>query len=175
MFRTLLVLAAAAAALLEAQPSIDRVVDELAATRRFSDVAISPDGRRVAWVEEVHRHGNATGFTAIYAFDLSPADARPHKVGAARSGSAGARETAPAWSPDGNSLLFLSDAGKPGQPQVYVWRCAPGGKRAGTRRLTAAAGVAASPFSRTNWWPPPACAICRPQRAEPGASVVSMN
>ena len=80
MTRTYLFLALLVAPL-AAQPSVDTVIDQLAATRRFSDVSISPDGRRVAWVEDVHEdNGDPTQYTAIYLLDLHSPEARPHRL-----------------------------------------------------------------------------------------------
>lgn len=97
-------------------PGIRAAVQQLFTTVQFSGVAISPDGRRVAWVESIPSPGGgpAAG-SAIYVKDLtSPApaqrltaaDAAPHD------------ESGPVWSPDSRQLLFLSDAS--GQSQIYV-------------------------------------------------------
>ena len=67
----------------------------------FRDISISPDGRQVAWVQS----------DAVYTKPGSPvalADEGPHL------------DSSPAWSPDSRSLVFLSDAGKPGQKQLWL-------------------------------------------------------
>ena len=123
-----------------AQSPVAAVVDQLAATRRFSEVAISPDGRRVAWVEDVHgSDGEPTAHTAIFVLDLTTPGARPHPL-TPHSGAA-AREQSPAWSPDGSHLLFLSDAQKAGQPQLYSAPAAGGA----ARKLTSLDGVLSAP------------------------------
>ena len=56
-----------------AQPksSVDRAIDQLAATRRFKEVAIAPDGKRVAWVQALPETRNAPSpGTAIYVADV---------------------------------------------------------------------------------------------------------
>ena len=88
---------------LAAQPSLDGVMARLAETRRFNDVAISPDGKRVAWVEDLK------GGSALWVQDLAGGEPRRVSV----RGSGALRENAPAWSPDSTRLAFLSDAAKP--------------------------------------------------------------
>ena len=121
--RWLLLLALCAPA--SAQRTLDEVVNALAAVRRFSDVAISPDGRRVAWVEDVHgSNGEATGSTSLYAFELNQPGAKPQRISGARGTNPQTHDSAPVWSPDSSSLLFLSDAARTGELQVYLWRVA---------------------------------------------------
>ncbi len=94
--------------------SIASVIDTLDRVRGFHETAISPDGQRIAWVQDV-----AGGGTAVFWRDLrmsnpamrvtaaiDPAANTPHNEGDV------------AWSPDGQSLIFLSDAITPGQLQV---------------------------------------------------------
>src|SRR6202162_6675607 len=50
---------------------IHEVEKTLFATRRFEQAAISPDGKRVAWVETlIGKDGAPSGNTAIYVFQL---------------------------------------------------------------------------------------------------------
>ena len=85
----------------------------------FHDTAISPDGRRVAWVEDV---SIAEGTTAIYMRTLgAPADlTKPAFHITASNDGRGHKEDGVAWAPDGRTLAFLSDSGTPSQQQVYV-------------------------------------------------------
>src|SRR5580765_2363186 len=97
-------------------PSIATILDTLDGVRAFHETAISPDGRRVAWVEDV---SVADGTTAIYLRAIASPATESHSVTASNDGR-GHREDGIAWAPDGHTLAFLSDNGSPGQQQVYV-------------------------------------------------------
>src|ERR1700693_4444731 len=86
----------------------DAVMDQAFAVRRFRQAAISPDGKRVAWVESLKTaDGTPTADPAIYVAALSDPAARKRISAAA---GAPHREHDIAWSPDGSQLAFLSDA-----------------------------------------------------------------
>src|SRR5471032_2589628 len=106
-------LASAAAAQPPAR-SITSTLDKLDRVRAFHDTAISPDGKRVAWVEDVSA---ADGTTAIYVRDLPSGNPRRITGG---DGVKAFQEEGIAWSPDSESLAFLSDATTP--HQLQVWR-----------------------------------------------------
>jgi dipeptidyl aminopeptidase/acylaminoacyl peptidase len=160
--RTFVVSAVAAAAIARSSPgspavpaaqerSIARVLDTLDRVRAFHETAISPDGRRVAWVED---ESVAAATTAIYVRDLqsggtrsSTGSPRPElvegrRVTAATDGRAH-KERGVAWSPDNHTLAFLSDAGSPSQRQVYVFDV--DGNRA-PRQVTTVIGQLAHPI-----------------------------
>jgi dipeptidyl aminopeptidase/acylaminoacyl peptidase len=107
---------------------MDDVVQTLFAATTFSQVAISPDGRQVAWVE------STKGGSAIYVSEI--AAVKPRRITAN-----GSSENAVAWSPDSRQIAFLSDAGKPDQEQLYVVAAAGGTPR----RLTSVKGFLAAP------------------------------
>ncbi|HMG52077.1 MAG TPA: S9 family peptidase [Kofleriaceae bacterium] len=92
-----LVPAAAAAQPAAAPPSVAAVLDDLAAMHAFEEVAISPDGQRVAWVETVIEHGRDTRRAAVFA---APVDGKrpPVKLGEGRH---------IAWSHDGTRLAYV--------------------------------------------------------------------
>jgi dipeptidyl aminopeptidase/acylaminoacyl peptidase len=91
-----------------------------AAARTFTQVAISPDGSQVAWVEPMAALGiEPGGGSAIYIKDLKSAESQPRRIPATRESSAISDESV-AWSPDGKRLAFLSDAESVGQFQLYV-------------------------------------------------------
>jgi dipeptidyl aminopeptidase/acylaminoacyl peptidase len=99
--------------------SIGGILDTLDRVRAFHETAISPDGRRVAWVEDM---SVAEGTTAIRVRDLAvgpAADTRAYAVTAARDGRHH-QEDGVAWSPDNRTLAFLSDAASPNQRQLCV-------------------------------------------------------
>jgi dipeptidyl aminopeptidase/acylaminoacyl peptidase len=106
----------------------DDVVRTLFATTTFDQAAISPDGKQVAWVE------NAKGGSAIQVSEIGAS--KPRRITAG-----GQSESAVAWSPDSKQIAFLSDAGKPGQQQLYV-ALAVGGP---PRKLTSVKGFLAAP------------------------------
>src|SRR5258707_1896369 len=120
----------------------------LFAAHAFEQAAISPDGKKVAWVEEVAtKYRVPTGDTVIYVADSEG-------KGAAKRISAGVgdaiyAEGSVAWSPDSQKIAFLSDVMKKGQPQLYVSNAAGGP----ARKLTQLKGFLSSP----GWSP---CGTC---------------
>jgi dipeptidyl aminopeptidase/acylaminoacyl peptidase len=109
----------------------------------FEQVALSPDGKKVAWVEtQIDKQGAETGKHDIYVAEYEKGVA-PRRI----SAGAGATEAHfdehdLAWSPDSQQLAFLSDAVKKGQLQLYVANeSGPGA----SRRLTSAKGFLATP------------------------------
>jgi dipeptidyl aminopeptidase/acylaminoacyl peptidase len=98
--------------------SVETAISTLTAARTFAQVAISPDAKKVAWVEAMQgKDGSETGNSAIY---VSPADGKipPRRISA--GGGAARAENGVAWSPDSKQLAFLSDAAKAGQSELYV-------------------------------------------------------
>jgi dipeptidyl aminopeptidase/acylaminoacyl peptidase len=88
--------------------------------RTFTQVAISPDGSQVAWVEPTAGLGIQPGAgAAIYVQDLKSMDSRPRRIPATRE-STTITDGVVAWSPDSKRLAFLSDAESVGQSQLFV-------------------------------------------------------
>ena len=103
----------------KASSPLDTVVDALYAAHTFEQTTISPDGKKVAWVETlVGKDAAPDGNTAIYVADRD-SSAAPKRITAA-SNSISRAEGSVAWSPDSKQIAFLSDAVKPGQLQLYV-------------------------------------------------------
>jgi len=100
----------------EPYPSVDSVFDALHSLRTFSAAVISPDGTRVAWVENVDESPEARR-SAIWVAPV--AGGTPVRISAARDGKSH-RERDIAWSPDGKSIAFLSDAAQEGQLEIYI-------------------------------------------------------
>ncbi len=115
------------------------------ATTDYREVALSPDHRRLAWVQAVPgSDGEFTIGTSIY---LAPAGRSEPPVNVTAPAGAEAlkappEEDSPAWSPDSSTLAFLSDAGSPGQKQLYLYDIA----RRSARRLTQVVGYLATPL-----------------------------
>ncbi|PYT47980.1 MAG: S9 family peptidase [Acidobacteria bacterium] len=114
---------------------VDEVVNTLFATRRFEQTAISPDGKKIAWVEAlVGKDGAPNGNSRIST--IIPADGKTVPIGAGRrivhqpsqplhDGGPWAEylphaEGSVAWAPDSQRIAFLSDAEKAGQLQLYI-------------------------------------------------------
>jgi dipeptidyl aminopeptidase/acylaminoacyl peptidase len=119
--------------------SVEKAIDALSAASSFGQVAISPDGKKVGWVENLRdKSGAETGNSAIYATTIdgkTPARKITASSRAARS------ESDIAWAPDSRRIAFLSDAEKPGQLQLYVER----GVGQPAKRLTSVKGFLATP------------------------------
>ena len=119
--------------------SVEKAIDALSAASSFGQVAISPDGKKVGWVENLRdKSGAETGNSAIYATTIdgkTPARKITASSRAARS------ESDIAWAPDSWRIAFLSDAEKPGQLQLYVER----GVGQPAKRLTSVKGFLAAP------------------------------
>jgi dipeptidyl aminopeptidase/acylaminoacyl peptidase len=129
-----------AAAVVPASVSIDATVDSLLGLREIKQVAISPDGARVAWVEALPESATARD-SFIYSMELRAQAQTPRRI-TAGDGKTEHAEHDIAWSPDGKQLCFLSDAEKADQLQLYV---ASVGGSGSPRRLTSANGFIAGP------------------------------
>ena len=106
----------------------------------YEQVAISPDGRKVAWVEtQIDKNGERTGKRDIYLAEYEKSQ-KPMRI-TAGAGTAHFNERDLAWSPDSQQLAFLSDAAKKGQLELYVLKL--GGGTA--RQVTTAKGLLATP------------------------------
>jgi len=119
----------AAAAYAQPAVPVDPALAEIAATHRFLQAAISPDGAHVAYVEALAGPGESVIYIA------------PRTRVTAGDGKSESRESAIAWSPDGKQLAFLSDHEKKEQLQLYV-APANGGP---ARQLTHLEGLLAEP------------------------------
>jgi len=119
----------AAAAYAQPAVPVDPALAEIAATHRFLQAAISPDGAHVAYVEALAGPGESVIYIA------------PRTRVTAGDGQSESSESAIAWSPDGKQLAFLSDHEKKEQLQLYV-APANGGP---ARQLTHLEGLLAEP------------------------------
>jgi dipeptidyl aminopeptidase/acylaminoacyl peptidase len=117
---------------------IARFVKAMSATRRFPEAAISPDGERVAFVQE-ETSGEGASITSLFITTTSsPATPRRFAVGA---GKVPGTVHHLAWSPDSRRLALLSDADTPGQFQLHVAAVSS----SSTQRITHVKGSLAHP------------------------------
>jgi len=84
----------------------------LAKELKLSSPDVSPDGRRIVYMQYVHDHwdlfvANADGANPVALTRIGAFDPRP------------VNNVAPAWSPDGSSIVFLSDR-ESGRWRLYV-------------------------------------------------------
>jgi len=132
--------AAAQASAASANSSLDDAIGAMFGVHDFQQAEISPDGKRVGWVESISGSGAAPSpNSAIYVAELS-APASATRITASLE-KAPHEEHDFAWSPDSKRLAFLSDAASPGQLQLFVSE-AFGGT---TKQLTHLRGYLSSP------------------------------
>jgi dipeptidyl aminopeptidase/acylaminoacyl peptidase len=116
--------------------------------RTFPQAEVSPDGKRVAWVESLPGAGGApSANSAIYVAEIS-APAAKRRVSAG-DGKTAHEEHDIAWSRDSKRLAFLSDAPKAGQLQLFVVDVAGGSAKQLTHLKGFLAGPGWSPDSKT--------------------------
>ena len=97
-------------------------VQDLVRLARVSEPAVSPDGRRIAYVLRTTDMDANKGRTAIWLLDV-----RKRNASAVRLTDLAANSSAPEWSGDGHFLYYLSNRSGASQ----VWRLAPGADRTG--------------------------------------------
>jgi dipeptidyl aminopeptidase/acylaminoacyl peptidase len=123
-------------------PSLADTMAEVAGATNYTEAAIAPDARWVAWTQSVGGQSASIG-SAIYLESARNRD-EAIQVSAVQGKSETMRalqEKSVTWAPDSASLAFLSDAETAGQLQLYVMRL---GDRS-IRQLTHVKGFIASP------------------------------
>jgi dipeptidyl aminopeptidase/acylaminoacyl peptidase len=103
----------------KSNPALDDAMRAMFGVRAFQQASISPDAKHVAWVESLSGSGNApSSNSALYiAATHSAAVRKPITAG---DGKAAWEEHDLAWSADSKRIAFLSDAGSPGQLQLFI-------------------------------------------------------
>jgi dipeptidyl aminopeptidase/acylaminoacyl peptidase len=111
-----------------------RLTEQLGKTVLYGDIALSPDGTHVAWVQ------STAATTAKQTYIRGTSGNAPATV--VNIGSADERtDSGPAWSPDSKTLAVLSTAGEKEQRQL--WTVSADGSD--PKKLTKLAGYAARP------------------------------
>lgn len=107
-------------------------------TIQFRQASISPDGRRVAYVEGVRDVDNSDSRNSMIYISTDGAPPRRITVG---SSGVKCQEKDITWSPDSRQIAFLSDCASPKQLQLYVADAGTGK----TRKLTSLKGYLQTP------------------------------
>ena len=114
---------------------MEELLSGLSRGRSFGQVAVSPDGKRLAWVEWTQ-----DGAEIRVATFGEPA--KSERVTAATKAEEHCHEGQLAWEPDAKGLTFFSDcAAQDGQPDLYLSRL----DGSPARRLTALKGYVEAP------------------------------
>ena len=92
---------------------IDDVLKGLSRGRSFGEVAISPDGKRLAWIERM-KEGAEIRVAPLLSLDKS------EQVTAATKPGQHCREGQIVWEPDSKALAFFSDCAQPEQIDLYL-------------------------------------------------------
>ncbi|MBV8819598.1 MAG: S9 family peptidase [Acidobacteriaceae bacterium] len=116
------------------RPPVAEILQELDRTVTYNDVAISPDGKRIAWAQ-----GTAGSEVAILHV-LRRSGGPDHEV-QIESRAASREDTTPAWSPDSKRLVFISNSGPEGAPELWLLS----GDQESPRKLASLKGYAARP------------------------------
>jgi dipeptidyl aminopeptidase/acylaminoacyl peptidase len=99
--------------------TLDAAIEPMFGVRAFQQAAISPDGKHVAWVDSLSGPQDLpSSNSAIYLAEVhAPSNAKRITAG---DGKAAHEEHDFAWSADSRHIAFLSDAGSPGQLQLFA-------------------------------------------------------
>jgi dipeptidyl aminopeptidase/acylaminoacyl peptidase len=103
---------------------LEQAVNAFHAITDYKTVAISPNASHVAYVASALDNGQPSRNSVIQLIDRATRGAEPRRVTARAGSGAGAAgmERGLAWSPDSQTLAFLSDAAEPKQLQLYTYR-----------------------------------------------------
>jgi WD40 repeat protein len=123
-----------------ASAQIDKNLDSLYAVINYSQSALSPDGKKLAWVESVPGKAPATARHRVIRLRDLTRDSSPQRL-TAGDGKKTCVENAVAWSADSKRLVFLSNCADGKQAQLYIAK-AEGGQ---PRKLTSLSGFLAYP------------------------------
>lgn len=133
-------------------------MDDLLYSEYVSEMRISPDGTRLAWVKTYNTPGRDLASANLFVTNLSDlstvqmTDSAEHAVLNVR------------WSPDGSSLVYISDNPAPGGDEttsaLRVWHAVPGG---GTPSPVA---IGALMPAMVEWRTPSSLVVCASEMLE---------
>jgi dipeptidyl aminopeptidase/acylaminoacyl peptidase len=124
-----------------ATAQIEKTLTSLYSIRNYTESQISPDAKRLAWVESVFdKQDTNSRNTIINILDLAHPTAVPRRL-TAGTGAKACAENSVQWSPDSQRVLFLSNCGDGKRAQLYVAAGAGGA----ARKVTGLNGLLASP------------------------------
>jgi len=103
--------------------SLDAILNALPEARSIQQVAMSPDGQRLAWVQ-----GGGSLRHGIFVCNLTSPASTPHRIPAGPDDET-ADEHGVAWSPDSQQVAFLSKAEGGDQLQLFLANAMGGGVR----------------------------------------------
>jgi dipeptidyl aminopeptidase/acylaminoacyl peptidase len=110
------------------------LTEQLGKTVLYGDIALSPDGNQVAWVQSTAATTSKQTYVSKAAVGSSAV-----KINVGNGGNR--IDAEPAWSPDSKALAFLSNAGEGEQKQLWI----VGMDGSGAKKLTKLSGYAARP------------------------------
>src|SRR5437660_11764455 len=114
--------------------NMQQLTEQLSKTVLYGDVALSPDGAHLAWVQSTA----ATTSKQTYIRETSgTAPAKPVKVPITGDRT----DFDPSWSPDSKTLAFFSSAGEREQRQLWTVK----GDASDARKITNLNGYASRP------------------------------
>jgi dipeptidyl aminopeptidase/acylaminoacyl peptidase len=116
------------------EPRAEKLLEQLGRTVTYTGIAISPDGRHLAWVQSTS--GSRGGSVHLY-----DAAAKKEITIALADADDDREDSGPSWSLDSKRVAFLSNSGEHGSPQI--WLVEAGVKHA--HKLTDLHGFAARP------------------------------
>ncbi len=111
------------------------LTEQLGKTVLYGDIALSPDGNQVAWVQSTAATRSKQTFVCQTA-----EDSLPKKVDL-EGGDNDRMDAEPAWSPNSRTLAFLSNVGEGEQKQLWTVNA----DGSGAKKLTKLSGYAARP------------------------------
>jgi dipeptidyl aminopeptidase/acylaminoacyl peptidase len=114
---------------------VEHVLRSLNRGRYLGQVAVSPDGKRLAWIQGAHEGAEIR----VAALDNL---GKSERITAATTQEQRCSESGPIWSPDSAALAFMSDClGSGDQPDLYLSRL----DKSPARRLTMLRGYVGAP------------------------------
>jgi dipeptidyl aminopeptidase/acylaminoacyl peptidase len=115
-------LAASSGPLARAAPAATFTVEDLVILKRVSDPQVSPDGRRVAYVQRETDLEANKGRTSLWLLDLTRQGGAPLRLTDGK-----ANDSSPRWASDSRALYFLSE--RSGSSQVWLLSLSTGEAR----------------------------------------------